>query len=129
MVLIAINNDNNNKLIHAHHAYKGNYTCNFCNEKIFFINESINRKTKHFRHTIQCKYSKAFNNSTFDISEFHFKWTRDFVRPKYLYNYWNNTDIADVININNIKIIIKNNLLKKTYYENIIWILNGEYRK
>ena len=130
MVFIALNN--NNEIIFAHNSSKGKYKCIYCNEKIFFVNKSKNDKIAHFRHNILCKYSESINNNyDFYTNEFHFKWTRKLVKPEYLYGYWNNKDIADVININKIRIIIRRQLLKENYYmndENIIWILDGELR-
>ena len=130
MVFIALNN--NNEIIFAHNSSKGKYKCIYCNEKIFFVNKSKNDKIAHFRHNILCKYSESINNNyDFYTNEFHFKWTRNLVKPQYLYGYWNNKDIADVINTNKIRIIIRRQLLKENYYindENIIWILDGELR-
>jgi len=130
MVFIALNN--NNEIIFAHNSSKGKYKCIYCNEKIFFVNKSKNDKIAHFRHNILCKYSESINNNyDFYTNEFHFKWTRNLVKPEYLYGYWNNKDIADVINTNKIRIIIRRQLLKENYYmndENIIWILDGELR-
>ena len=130
MVFIALNN--NNEIIFAHNSSKGKYNCIYCNEKIFFVNKSKNDKIAHFRHNILCKYSESINNNyDFYTNEFHFKWTRNLVKPEYLYGYWNNKDIADVINTNKIRIIIRRQLLKENYYmndENIIWILDGELR-
>ena len=130
MVFIALNN--NNEIIFAHNFSKGKYKCIYCNEKIFFVNKSKNDKIAHFRHNILCKYSESINNNyDFYTNEFHFKWTRNLVKPQYLYGYWNNKDIADVINTNKIRIIIRRQLLKENYYindKNIIWILDGELR-
>jgi Fe2+ or Zn2+ uptake regulation protein len=130
MVFIALNNEN--ELIFAHNSSKGKYKCIYCNEKIFFVNKSKNDKIAHFKHNILCKYSESINNNyNFYTNEFHFKWTRNLVKPEYLYGYWNNKDIADVINTNKIRIIIRRQLLKENYYtndENIIWILDGELR-
>jgi hypothetical protein len=130
MVFIALNN--NNEIIFAHNSSKGKYKCIYCNEKIFFVNKSKNNKIAHFKHNILCKYSESINNNyDFYTNEFHFKWTRNLVKPEYLYGYWNNKDIADVINTNKIRIIIRRQLLKENYYmndENLIWILDGELR-
>ena len=117
MVFIALNNEN--ELIFAHNSSKGKYKCIFCNDKIFFVNKSKNNKIAHFRHEVLCKYSESINNNyDFYTNEFHFKWTRNLVKPEFLYGYWNNTDIADIINKNKIKIIVRNKLLKESYYIN-----------
>jgi len=130
MVFIALNN--NNEIIFAYNSSKGKYKCIYCNDNIFYVNKSKNNKIAHFRHNVLCKYSESINNNyDFYINEFHFKWTQYLVKPEYLYRYWNNIDIADIINKDKIRIIIRRQLLTKNYYmndENIIWILDGELR-
>lgn len=130
MVFIALNN--NSEIIFAHNSSKGKYKCIYCDDKIFFVNKSKDNKIAHFRHKVLCKYSESINNNyEFYTNEFHFKWTRNLVKPEYLYGYWNNKDIADIINKENIRIIVRRQLLKENYYmndENIIWILDGELR-
>ena len=131
MVFIAFNYKN--EIIFANNTNKGKYKCVFCNDNIFYIKKSIDNKIEHFRHKIKCKYAENINkNINFYTNDFHFKWTRNLVKPEYLYQYWNNTDIADVINKNKIRIIIRRQLLKQEYHvndDNIIWILDGDLRK
>ena len=130
MVFIAFNNKN--EIIFANNSSKGKYKCVFCNDNIFYVKKSIDNKIEHFRHSIKCKYAESINNNYgFYTNDFHFKWTRNLVKPEYLYQYWNNTDIADIINKNKIRIIVRRQLLKQEYHindDNIIWILDGKVR-
>ena len=122
-----------NEIIFANNSSKGKYKCVFCNDNIFYVKKSIDNKIEHFRHSIKCKYAESINkNYNFYINDFHFKWTRNLVKPEYLYQYLNNTDIADIINKNKIRIIVRRQLLKQEYHvndDNIIWILDGKLRK
>ena len=127
MVLIGLKNG---EVISAHEAIKGTYSCVVCKNKLFYVSQS-ERSISHFRHERECEYSKKVrDNYEFYVSDFHIKWTRGIVKAKYLYQYWGNKEIADVINKKGDKIVVRNNLIKYSDYinSNVIWILNGDNR-
>ena len=132
MVFFAL--DDNNEIIIAEKANKyNNYKCNYCKEKLIHVSKSKDKKS-YFRHQndSECSFHLEFNNNIkIYSSDFHIKWTTNFIDPKYLYHYWNNKKIADIF-YNNFLFIIRTNILKNSDYtniDNVIWILDGINRK
>jgi hypothetical protein len=131
MVLDALNE--NNERVLANNSCKGNYKCSFCGNKLFFVSKSKNGKVEHFRHEIECEYSLKFTSYyNLFINEFHYKWTKNLIKPEYLYRYWN-MELYDIMTKNKeYYIIVRHNELKSSCYEkdkNIIWILDGSKRQ
>ncbi len=108
-------------------------------------------KKSHFRHEkgfscdLESIYVDGLNNSnnlnnlnTFYkdtyLNPFYEKWTSNIIKPNYLFHYWNNAKIADIIqkhnHIDNVFVIRHNLISVKNYMadQNVIWILDGKKR-
>lgn len=135
MVFIALDKTANVIVIADNARKETDYNCCHCDDLLTHVNASINyRRISHFRHNkgSDCALDREFTSNNHHYTNlFHIKWTRNLIKPEYLYRYWNNANIADICNKNKTRFIVRSVLVKTTYMPNetIKYILDGNERK